>query len=209
MKLFFAMILVSVSTMANAQDAFRVGVGASISAFASEHYDDVVRSNVPGVFEADLDHETALSLELEGRFMKPHSFGGIIGLTYDFERDFNGGFVFGNGRSISISPSAPSSLQTTVVYANLAYQADALYFPFGLNYSFYDYTPTPGFTGTADLDGDVGLQFGLGLYVTPNVVLESMYRILSTEYREFDNGITTDYGDGSLTTVQFTMKYIF
>lgn len=204
------LFLISSFSTLNAQEkVFRVGVGASLSLLAEEHYDDVTRTGVPGTFEAEFDHEPALSLELEGRYMAPYSMGVIFGLTYDFERDFDGGAVAGNGIVIPISSSNPSEIQTTVIYANLAYQFDGFYIPFGINYSSFDYTPTPSFTGTAKLDGDIGFQFGLGFYATNNIVLESMYRFLSTEYRETENNITTNYGDGSFNTLQLTLKYIF
>jgi hypothetical protein len=202
-------LISSFSTLSAQEKTFRVGVGTSLSLLAEEHYDDVTRSGVPGNFEAEFDHEPALSLELEGRYMAPNTLGVIFGLTYDFERDFDGGAVAGNGIVIPISSSNPSEIQTTVIYANLAYQLDRFYIPFGINYSSFDYTPTPSFTGTAMLEGDIGLQFGFGFYATNNIVFESMYRILATEYRETENNITTNYGDGTFKTLQLTLKYIF
>lgn len=208
--LLLVMILVSRISILSADDQIlRLGVGASLSTLAEEHYDDVTRTGSPGVFEADFDHEFAFSLELEGRYMRSHSWGGFFGLTYDFERDFDGGTVFGNGRVIPISASNPSEIQTTVLYANIAYQWTHFYIPFGVNYGFFDYTPTPGYTGTADLDGDLGIQVGLGFMATYNFVLESMFRVLSTEYSETENGITTNYGDGTFKTLQLTVKYVF
>lgn len=190
---------------------WRFGVGGSLSLSSKLRFTEGRTDGFSGTFEADLDYTNALSLEFEARNTPDNSWGVIGGLTYDFERKFDGGTIKGGGQSATLSAgSDPSKLQMTVLYANAVYRWNEFYLPFGLNISLPKYTPPNSYTGTSDVKGGLGVQLGVGFYFTEHFVGEIVSRAAAVKMSGVSStGTKTDYGTGFFSTLMFTGKYLF
>lgn len=188
---------------------WRFGMGLSYSTNAKLAFDTITVSSGASILSADLNYKNTFSLEFDVRKMKSYSWGFIGGLTYDGARKFSGGSISGSGVTLAVTPENPSKIQTTVIYANAAYQWDSFYLPFGINYNFVKYTPPSTFNGTYDIAGSIGAQLGLGYYINSNFVAELCSRVVSANMKETEKGTTVDYGFGMLSSMQITAKYFF
>lgn len=191
------------------RSSWMYGVGISLGMNSKVTFDEITTSITTNKMTADLDYDDAFSIELDARNLKHNALGFMYGVTLDMPRKFSGGRLSGNGRSVAISANNPDKFQTTVVFANAVYQWNDIYIPFGLNFGFVKYTPESGFNGSYSASGSIGAQLGIGYNVKKNFVVEGYSRAVAVNLKMVDSGTAIDFGTGYLSTIQFTLKYLY
>lgn len=191
------------------ESSWQFALGGSLSLSSSARFDSITVSNTAGTLTAQLDYSNSISLELEARNMKANSWGFVGGLSLDREQEITGGTISGAGSFVVLTGGNPSKIQTNTIYGSAVYRWNQFYLPFGLNISSVKYTPPSGYTGTASAKGGVGGQLGVGYYFSENFALEGHSRAIGLKLSGANSGSTFDYGDGFLSRLVITGKYIF
>jgi hypothetical protein len=193
---------------ASADWQFGLGLGFSLASKAKFDNGTVTTGGSSYTFTGDLDYKNAAVLEASGRYMPENSWGCILGLQIDGEREFDSGTITVAGLNVSLS-SADSKLQVSNLFANAVYRWNQFYLPFGLNVSSAKFTAASGFSGTSDSSGALGAQVGVGYLPDEHWALELMSRAIGFKLKTATSTATADYGTGYLSTLIFAGKYYF
>lgn len=190
------------------KDAARLGVMLYYTSADQLRFDDGKIESQAVNFKATYDLEKAVGLGLIYTRAHQNSWGFSFGAFFESKRDFKSGSITtstGNSSSGSISSTKISFLLAEI---NALYRFNQFYFPFGLNFSapILEYQNT---STTLEVTGGVGVQFGLGYFVSDNLAAELFARSIGLTLTG-DTGTTKiEYGRGTLTGAGFGLKYLF
>jgi hypothetical protein len=142
--------------------------------------------------------------------MKPHGWGANAGLTLETKRKLKSAEVsFIPLDTGDTDPSSDASLSMATIYADALYRWDNLYLPFGFNISFPGLM-SPPYALRSPKPG-LGIQVGLGYFVSSAVSLYSELRVLTfmvDTYRDVaGNEITMN--SGALAGITFGVRGYF
>lgn len=193
--------------------AWHWGLGAGLMlAAAGGKFNDAKFTGTGGTItgSADLEYSKVLSLLIEGRMLPRDSWGTLIGLNHEFERNFEGGTISGGGTTVTMSGSGNvSKMQFTTLYASAAYRWETFYLPFGLNFNSVTFTPASGATGNSSASGSVGVQLGGGWMISPTFAVEAYSWVTSMKLKATNTTDTLDYGIDNFGSLRVFGKFIF
>lgn len=134
--------------------------------------------------------------------------GLIVGLNMYMVCEIIGGefigFVWGIFYSVNGDCICVLIFVGSVVYCWIYF-----YILFGFNISCVDYEKSFGNIGSYDEWGGIGVQFGLGWYVSDNVVIEVMLQFVFVNLEYISGGVMIDFCCGYLFSLSVGVKYFF
>ncbi len=155
-------------------------------------------------YETEVFYKDGASLEIGYSYMPVKSFGYTVGLSYSFPQKISRAIEAGQAINVS-----DTEVQVTDLILGTQYRDDRIYIPFGLVYSVLKILPYDGFSGTVDSKGGLGYQAGLGFRINDRVSLEALYRSTETSFTTTANGLTQNYGKGTLSYLTLIGKVYF
>lgn len=178
-------------------------LGLSYNFNTRARFDDVMMVIGSSVYSAEVEFEAenGAGIIYEARRAAKNDWGYALGAEYVFTRRFERTTVTIDNYTGSGDVDDDDGFSTLAGYANLIYQWESFYIPFGINYTSIDYK------GDGDLDAGFGVNLGLGLQFTEKVYGEFMIKSSNTAFDEDDDSL--DFGDGTLTFAAIQLKYNF
>ena len=192
-------------------DLWRLSVGLSYSLQTQENFNSSSLPSVSSNAKAQFNLENGIAFELDARLLAQKSWGLISGFNIDLGRAVTSGtLTSSSGTAFSYSTVDSPKLQTTLLYAEVAYRWKHLYIPFGINYGIFKYSPRSIFSGSTSTTGGLGAQLGIGSYLLSQLPIELTYRMIPiTHSLTPTSGVVEDYGSGFLTSLLLTAKFVF
>ena len=190
----------------------RVAIKASYDSASSMRFSSgkLTTSGVPYSGTVDYKMEGAGSIAGELVILELRSWGAIAGFGIDFSRKIKSVDVefVGTNAIGSFTVNGDPTLTLYTVYASAAYRWDKLYLPFGLNITVPSISGAP--TAISSLQPLLGVQVGLGAYLSDNVALELLLRGRGVNADSKTSGFTTyELGRGSISSSEFSVKILF
>lgn len=197
-----------------ADTGLHIGFGGAYS------FNGLMKFDPVNVYDSTIDEETTAewnfknsgAVEVEIRYLNPYSFGFIAGATFDEQRRMANAKFTGTTKYWVFYPMIDVNIKITTYYVSAAYRSEEFYFPFGINYASVQMnSPTEGFEDMKTSPGDIGWQFGVGYYMTEDIVFELISRKVSYKLAiDYPDGTPSiSFGKGGFTSVSLAAKYIF
>ncbi len=187
----------------------RFGVGLSAGLLMTEKYSSVSIPSLSNSASVEFSHENGFGLELDLRQLPQKSWGFISDLSIESERKVTTGSVSPANNLVFITGDTPK-VQMTTLAVSAGYRWIRFYIPFGVNYAVYNYKPRSTFSGSVKATGGVGAQTGFGYYILESVIAEIRGQMSPISHSLISNsGVVEDYGTGTITSIYFSVKYLF
>ena len=192
-------------------DLWRLTVGLSYSLQSQENFNSSSLPSISSNAKAQFNLENGIALDIDARLLAQKSWGLLVGLNIDSGRTVTSGtLTSSSGIAVSYPTVDSSKLQTTLLYAEVAYRWKQLYIPVGINYGIFKYTPRSSFLGSANATGGLGAQLGIGSHLLPQLPLELTYRMIPISHSlTYSTGVIEDYGSGFITSLLLIAKFVF
>lgn len=140
------------------------------------------------------------------RKLKQNGWGMSLGLEYDFKRDVESGVMrLGNSTVYVSSSSNPDQYSTTTVYYNFIYMWQRVYIPFGINISSIDYESEGT---TINTSSDLGVQFGVGVFLNNNFTIEFIARGIGFELEYTVDNLDVFFEEGLAADAGLRLRYV-
>lgn len=190
---------------------FGLGVGYQLATSAAQFNNvSVVGGGQQVSATGSLTYNQTYVLSAEGRFVRKHAWGFIGGLDYEGQRQFQSGSFSGGGQTVQLTGgSGASKVQFTSVYASAVYRWEDFYLPFGLNFSFINFTPAAGATATGTTQGGVGAQIGIGYQFNDWFALEAYSWATAMQLNIADSSTSLSTGTGYVPDFVLFAKFLF
>lgn len=201
------------SAVEREEEKVRISFGAGLGTTPKLTFDEARQPGYSDTAKVEMDLASGLSLSADIRVTPKNSWGFIGGVGYEGRREVKSLKVSNGGYSTTISGTASStaaSFTTWLYEANAVYRWDGWYLPFGLNYSYFQFKPTPQYTGGWEINGGMGFQLGVGYYLNRNLAIEFWSRATTISFRFLSNSVTTlDFGSGVYSSGFLAIRGIF
>lgn len=143
------------------------------------------------------------------QYLPQKKWGYEFGASFDFKRKIKNSNTKANNFGTPGLISTGTGISYLTLVANAAFRWENFYLPFGLNYA----KPFFNLPGTAvsklSYSGQIGGQFGLGVFLDEHFRAEAHYRIMHFRTTETGTNYQLDYGDIYLNGILVNLKYGF
>ena len=200
-------------TQATAEDTTerpRISIGLGLSLSPTIRFDEVRQPGYAGSVGVEVETSNGVAVSADVRYLRKNSWGFLGGVSYEPKRDIKSLKVSSGNVSISSSVSTVEGFSDWLFEGNAAYRWEGWYLPFGINYSYFQYTSEPGYTGGWELSGGLGLQLGVGYYLNRNLAIELWSRATTLNFKLINSGVTTlDFGRGVYSSGFLSIRGVF
>ncbi len=190
-------------------------LGAFATTGATAQFDDATYTvgSVRESAEIEFTTENVFGLTAEIRSQAPHAWGYQVGIAIESQRGIKESKLKTKNDTIRTTYNDKPKFRSTLLYANLVYQWERFYIPFGFNFSFPNFDDESIPTSTYfKIRGGAGAQFGLGYAFSDVLHAEILFHSMGLSAVESTNTGTLyeiDYSNGSLSDTRFIIKFAF
>lgn len=193
-------------------DSWHFGAGFSYGGKANAKWEKGKVTSISNEATTELEFDSASTFALEARKMSRNSWGVMLGYALEEERAITNYTFSLAGSSISINTSGSAKLKNSFAYLNAVYRWKYFYLPFGFNYSSIKFTPASNNSSvTWNFSGALGGQLGVGYYISENVALELLSRVLGVGLKIEDQSKSASiiFSDGYFSYGELALKAFF
>jgi hypothetical protein len=187
---------------------YKYYLGAGYNIQSKETHSSTTDSTSASSYASEISYSNAASIEAGIANIPDGGFGYSAGISYELPRS-----VSSNRQNGVDYPGSDAQIQVTNLIVGTSYRISYLYLPFSLSYSLVSFKAPTGYTGSFDAKGGLGAMGGFGFFLgsSDKVAFEAQYRYssLSLSTKDPATNFSQDFGNGNLSSLNFSLKLFF